>query len=142
MPTDEAREVARQVESEVEERLQRYFSASSVGNEAAGYSTVGSFGDEGIVGGASDSGNAFTFVRWRWVGRHDGAIPSRIGDAEMVAPTGNPVVVEGLTAVEVTGEGDFRARWFVDWLSVYAQLGVVVQGRPAKMEHIDLRPVV
>jgi hypothetical protein len=62
-----------------------------------------------------------------------------VGDTTLVAPTGNPVLVEGLTAIESVGGEEFRARWFVDWLSVYAQLGVVAPGRPVKMQNVEVR---
>jgi hypothetical protein len=121
-------------------RLGRYFAdVGDVGEVPAGYSAAEDFGDGGIVGGISDQGHEFTFVRWRWAGRHGAAIPSRVGGPDLVEATGNPVVVEGITAVEQNAEGEFRAHWFVDWLSVYAQLGVVAQGRPTSLEHIELR---
>jgi len=139
MPSDVALEAARQVEEEVIARLGRYFARDDVGDVSAGYSTAEDFGDNGIVEGSADGGNGFTFVRWRWAGRHEEPIPARAGGPDLVEPTGNPVVVEGITAVEMDAQGEWRVHWFVDWLSVYAQLGVVAQGRPTKMANVDLR---
>jgi hypothetical protein len=126
------------VEVDVGDRLGRYFTASDVGDVPAGFSRSDDFGEGGIVEGGSDATSAFTFVRWRWAGYHSGAIPSRAG-SDVVAATGNDVVVEGLTVVEDDRGDRYRARWFVDWLSVYAQLGVVTLGRPTKVAHIELR---
>ena len=139
MPSDGAREAARQVEEQVIARLGRYFTPSTVGDVKEGYSTAEDFGDNGIVEGGSNSGNGFTFVRWRWAGRHEAPLPARTAGPDLVQETGNPVIVEGVTAVEVDPQGEWRAHWFVDWLSVYAQLGVVAQGRPTHLEYIDLR---
>ena len=137
MPSEEAQEVARQVQDDVTARLGPFFVAD--GREFVGYEAVETFGDGGIVAGESDEKHRFTFVRWRWHGRHLGEIPSRFGAAVVAAPTGNPVVVDGLTVVENREDRDFRARWFVDWLSVYAQLGVVVAGRPTRMAKVEVR---
>jgi hypothetical protein len=138
VPTDDARDVAGQVRNDVTARLGRYFVADE-DDKVSGFEAVESFGNDGIVAATSDEGNPFTFVRWRWRGRHEGEIPSRLGGADVAAPTGNPVVVDGLTVVEDRRDGDFRARWFVDWLSVYAQIGVVVPGRPIRMENVEVR---
>jgi hypothetical protein len=138
MPTDEAREIAGQVEADVSGRLGHYFVPDADAG-FVGFEAVESFGDEGIVSGSSDSGSSFTFVRWQYGGRHLGAIPSRFGGDDVAQPTGNPVIVDGLTVIEHRGDGEVRARWFVDWLSVYTQIGVVTPGRPTRMENIEVR---
>jgi len=137
MPSEDAREIAAQVRSDVEGRLGKYF--APVDDEPTGFQAVETFGDDGIVEGSTDNGGTFTFVRWRWRGRHLEPVPDRLGGMDLVAPTGNAVEVEGLTAVEARRDGQFVARWFVDWLGVYAQLGVIIAGRPIRMANVEVR---
>jgi hypothetical protein len=141
MPSDAAREVARQVREDVARRLGPFFVEDEDDDVPSGFTTTSTFGDDGVVEGASETGSAFTFVRWQWRGRHEGSIPTQDGP-DLVGPTGNPVLVEGLTVVEARDDGEFRARWFVDWLSVYAQLGLVMAGRPTRMENIEVRDAI
>src|SRR5215213_10351919 len=97
MPSDPL-EIARQVDGDVRDRLGQYFEPD--GGQPSSI-RIETFGDDGVVSGASsDETRRFTFVRWRWQGRHVRDIPARIGDADMVQATGNPVEVEGLTVVE------------------------------------------
>ena len=110
------------------------------------FTTIGTFGDGGAVQGTASADRVFTFVRWKWVGRHLESIPSRIDpyddeeDRKLVArPTGNLVEVQGLTVIEERSGGEKYARWFVDWLSVYAQLGIVSPGRPVGLAQTEIR---
>ena len=58
------------------------------------------------------------------------------------------MTVEGITTLEITGAtmdgetivgGETHARRFVDWLSVYAQLGFVAPARPIGRASTELR---
>jgi hypothetical protein len=103
------------------------------------------FGDRGVVTGSSATGE-FTFVRWRWRGRHTGTVPRFDGEAPeagrrpfvMARGTGNRVTVEGLTVLEDREDGIYPRR-FVDWLSVYSQMGIISVGRPIGRASTELR---
>jgi hypothetical protein len=91
---------------------------------------------EGIT--RSDSPE-YHLVRWQYRGHHDPEVSVRdrdpsVPDANRARrgsfPTGNPVTVDGLTIVEHGSDGTLRMRRFVDWLNVYAQLGMAFEGRP------------
>jgi hypothetical protein len=114
------------IRADVVDSLGRYFAVRR------GYRRVASFGDRGVLTATAKNGRTFTIVRWELVGVHDRPIPSPIGNATMVEATGNPVTIEGLTIVEATPKG-FIIRRFVDWMAVYAQLGVIFPSRPVGM---------
>jgi hypothetical protein len=94
----------------------------------------------------------FFAVRWRFEGRHVGPIPG-FGHTS-IAPTGNTVTVSGLTLVEHTTPGkpagddlDKLLRSgtvvfhrFIDWLAVFAQIGVLHLGRPMSISDINFGP--
>jgi hypothetical protein len=90
----------------------------------------------------------FFAVRWRFDGTHTGPIPG-FGHT-FIEATGNKVSVSGLTLVEssvpgqrVPGELDevlrsdtVRFHRFIDWLAVFAQIGVLHLGRPMSIGDI------
>ena len=90
----------------------------------------------------------FFAVRWRFEGRHVGPIPG-FGHTS-IAATGNEVTVSGLTLVENlapgkdTGDdldqllrsGTVVFHRFIDWLAVFAQIGVLHLGRPMSISDI------
>ena len=95
----------------------------------------------------SDTSEFFA-LRWRFDGTHTGPIPG-FGHT-FIEATGNKVSVSGLTLVEskVPGQsvrGDLvdvlrsetvTFHRFVDWLAVFAQLGVLHLGRPMSLGDI------
>ena len=95
----------------------------------------------------SDSSEFFA-IRWRFEGRHVGPIPG-FGQTSIGA-TGNSVSVSGLTLVENTAPGQTTGddlesllrsgtvvfHRFIDWLAVFAQLGVLHLGRPMSIGDI------
>ena len=99
----------------------------------------------------SDSSEFFA-VRWRFEGRHTGAIPG-FGHTD-IAATQNMVSVSGLTLVENTTpgrtvgddlekllrSGSVTFHRFIDWLAVFAQIGVLHLGRPMPIEDIRFVP--
>jgi hypothetical protein len=111
----------------------------------AGFQPYPGFGRDGVVIAAPAPGAegpvSHVFMRWRWTGI-DRPHPDRRGRRLPNRGTGNWVTVDGLTILEVTGgeidvDGErivaperIYARRLVDWLSVYAQLGLVLEGRP------------
>jgi hypothetical protein len=96
-------------------------------------------------------GSEFFAVRWRFTGEHVGPIPG-FGHTE-IGPTHNMVTVSGLTLVE-DRDRDARGRnvdsaldsesvvfhRFVDWLAVFAQIGVLHLGRPMPIADINFIP--
>ncbi len=94
----------------------------------------------------------FFAVRWRFEGTHTGRIPG-FGHT-FIEATGNKVSVSGLTLVENTVPGkpvpndlDKLLRTgtvvfqrFIDWLAVFAQLGVLHLGRPMSIGDIRFVP--
>lgn len=94
----------------------------------------------------------FFAVRWRFVGQHMRPIPG-FGHTEIPA-TQNLVTVSGMTLVENTVAGQpvaidledlLRAgtvvfHRFIDWLAVFAQIGVLHLGRPMPISDIDFKP--
>jgi hypothetical protein len=112
----------------------------------AGFAPDRGFGRDGVVIAppvpGDDQAVSHVFMRWRWTGI-DRPHSARRGRRLPTRGTGNWVTVEGLTVLEVAGgeldaEGErvvgaerIFARRLVDWLSVYAQLGLVMEGRPA-----------
>jgi hypothetical protein len=99
----------------------------------------------------SDTSEFFA-VRWRFEGRHVGPIPG-FGHTS-IAPTGNHVSVSGLTLVENTApgkptgddlekllrSGTVAFHRFIDWLAVFAQIGVLHLGRPMSISDIRFVP--
>jgi len=125
-----------EVAADVDRQFARYFTRVD-GLEP--FQLDAGFGAGGVVTGATPEGR-FTFVRWRWQGRHTGAVgrfdgekpdedPDRPFRYVMARGTGNQVTVEGLTVLEERADGVY-ARRFVDWLSVYSQMGIITPGRP------------
>ena len=93
----------------------------------------------------------FFAVRWRFSGRHVGQIPG-FGHT-VIPPTHNQVSVSGLTLVENTVPGQvvddidtvLRSNTivfhrFIDWLAVFAQIGVLHLGRPMSIDDIHFVP--
>lgn len=124
------------VAADVERQFGRYFTPVE-GHKP--FEVDAGFGDQGVVTGATPQGT-FTFVRWRWQGRHTGTVgrfdgerpdddPDRPFRYVMARGTGNQVTVEGLTVLEERADGVY-ARRFIDWLSVYSQMGIITPGRP------------
>ena len=95
----------------------------------------------------SDTSEFFA-VRWRFDGLHTGPLPG-FGHTYIEA-TGNKISVSGLTLVENKRPGQsVRAdlddvlrsdtvtfHRFIDWLAVFAQLGVLHLGRPMSLSDI------
>jgi hypothetical protein len=109
--------------------------------------------DQSIGEATWRSGNSeFFAVRWRFDGRHTGRIPG-FGHT-FIEATGNSVSVPGFTLVEntvpgqpVPGDlddllrsGTVRFQRFIDWLAVFAQIGVLHLGRPMSITDIDFGP--
>jgi hypothetical protein len=93
----------------------------------------------------------FFAVRWRFSGRHVRPIPG-FGHT-VIPPTNNEVTVSGLTLVENTVPGQvvddidkvLRSNTvvfhrFIDWLAVFAQIGVLHLGRPMPIDDIRFVP--
>ena len=101
----------------------------------------------GVASWRSD-GSEFFAIRWRFTGKHTGRIPG-FGNT-YIEPTQNAVSVSGLTLVENTAPGqtvgdDLDAllrkgtvifQRYIDWLAVFAQLGVLHLGRPMSIGDI------
>ena len=99
----------------------------------------------------SSDKSEFFAVRWRFTGRHVGDIPG-FGHT-VIPPTHNEVSVSGLTLVENTVPGQVVAdidkvlrsntvvfHRFIDWLAVFAQIGVLHLGRPMPIDDIRFVP--
>ena len=132
-----------EVERDVERLLGGYITADPA-VEGEGFHLEGGFGDGGYVTGTAETGQ-FTFVRWRWRGRHTGRVNRFDGERPddtrpflMARGTGNAVTVEGLTILEQRDDGIY-ARRFVDWLSVYSQMGLISPSRPIGRASTELR---
>jgi hypothetical protein len=94
----------------------------------------------------------FFAIRWRFEGRHTGMIPG-FGHI-VIEATGNMVSVSGLTLVENTvpdqtvpddletllRTGTVVFQRFIDWLAVFAQIGVLHLGRPMSISDIRFGP--
>lgn len=99
----------------------------------------------------SDGSERFA-IRWRFEGEHTRPIPG-FGHT-FIPPTNNKVSVSGLTLVEnrAPGEripddveellrgGTIEFQRFIDWLAVFAQLGVLHLGRPMSIGDIRFVP--
>jgi hypothetical protein len=132
-----------EVERDVEDLLGEYITPDRE-LESEGFQLEKGFGDGGYVAGAAETGQ-FTFVRWRWRGRHTGRVNRFDGEKPdgtrpflMARGTGNAVTVEGLTILEQRDDGIY-ARRFVDWLSVYSQMGLISPSRPIGRASTELR---
>ena len=113
-----------------------------------GFEPDDSIGDATWRSGASEH----FAVRWRFDGQHTGRIPG-FGHT-FIEATGNKVSVSGLTLVEnrVPGQpvpGDLEEllrsgtvvfQRYIDWLAVFAQLGVLHLGRPMSIGDIRFVP--
>jgi hypothetical protein len=118
-----------------------------------GFAPDSGFGRDGVVIAppvpGDDQAVSHVFMRWRWTGI-DRPHPARRGRRLSSRGTGNWVTVDGLTILEVTGgevdsDGErivaperIYARRLVDWLSVYAQLGLVMEGRPVGLASTEV----
>ncbi|MGZ4671648.1 MAG: hypothetical protein ACXV8K_03200 [Ilumatobacteraceae bacterium] len=94
----------------------------------------------------------FFAVRWRFEGKHVGTIPG-FGHTS-IAATDNLVSVSGLTLLENTAPDDGAIEdletllrsgkvvfhRFIDWLAVFAQIGVLHLGRPMSLTDIRFVP--
>jgi hypothetical protein len=114
----------------------------------------GRFAADDALGDASwrSGGSAHFAVRWRFDGEHTGRIPG-FGHT-FIEPTGNKVSVAGLTLVENREPGQqvpadidellrndtLRFQRFIDWLAVFAQLGVLHLGRPMSIDDVRFGP--
>jgi len=91
-------------------------------------------------------------VGWRFVGEHTGRI-NGFGHTS-IEPTHNKISVAGLTVVENTLAGQSISggledllrggtiifQRYIDWLAVFAQLGVLHLGRPMSISDIRFAP--
>jgi hypothetical protein len=133
-----------EVKGDVERLLGGYITADPE-VESEGFQLEEGFGDGGYVTGAAETGQ-FTFVRWRWRGRHTGRVSRFDGEKPggrtrpflMARGTGNAVTVEGLTILEQRDDGIY-ARRLVDWLSVYSQMGLISPSRPIGRTSTELQ---
>ena len=115
---------------------------------------TGEFNPDDSLGEAqwrSDQGEYFA-IRWTYVGTHTGRIPG-FGHT-FIEPTANSVSVSGLTLVQNTKPdqevpadlddllrgGTIVFQRFIDWLAVFAQLGVLHLGRPMSIGDIRFVP--
>ncbi len=94
----------------------------------------------------------FFAIRWRFEGKHVGSIPG-FGHTQ-IRPTQNMVSVSGLTLVENSAPGQTVGadleellrtgtvvfHRFIDWLAVFAQIGVLHLGRPMSISDIRFVP--
>lgn len=132
------RRLVQEVEDDTTGGLGRRFPAVS---EEHGFRLVDEFGDGGAVTACVGWRRTMTFVRWRWHGYHVAPDDVRKEQDEpndrRDRRTGNPVTVEGLTVLESRPDGVY-ARRFVDWASVYGQLGLAFNGRPVGMANTVL----
>jgi hypothetical protein len=134
----------------------------SIAHQAVQLDTAGVFGSfldgkpaiDASIGQSNWSTDTSEFfaVRWRFEGRHVGRIPG-FGHT-FIEATHNMVSVSGLTLVEntkagqlVTGELEVLLREgtvvfhrFVDWMAVFAQIGVLHLGRPMSISDITFGP--
>ncbi len=115
---------------------------------------TGEFVPDASIGEATwrHNDSEFFAVRWRFDGTHTGRIPG-FGHT-FIEPTGNKISVSGLTLVENTKPGEpvpgdldklLRSgtvvfQRFIDWLAVFAQLGVLHLGRPMSIGDIRFVP--
>jgi hypothetical protein len=63
-------------------------------------------------------------VEWSWTGVHD----NQQGDFNTIAASGKEVTVRGVTLMGVEN-GRFRARRYMDWAGLFAQLGLALNWR-------------
>ncbi|MEP7111717.1 MAG: hypothetical protein ABI862_00485 [Ilumatobacteraceae bacterium] len=94
----------------------------------------------------------FLAVRWRFEGKHVRPIDG-FGHTQ-IPPTQNSVSVSGLTLVEnmapdqpvdddldkLLHSGTIVFHRFIDWLAVFAQIGVLHLGRPMSITEINFGP--
>ena len=90
------------------------------------------FPDE-IVSQLPYSGD-FAAVPWTWVGTHVGRLgplppDASRGDFPVRVPTEQVVAVEGLSLLQRVDPDEVSMHRYVDWLSVYQQLGLLMAGR-------------
>ncbi|HEY0519767.1 MAG TPA: hypothetical protein VGC84_09780 [Ilumatobacteraceae bacterium] len=113
----------------------------------------GEFSVDRSIGEATWSGGKSEFfaVRWTFTGKHTGRIPG-FGHT-FIEATDNAVTVTGLTLVENTAPGQrvddldsllrggtVRFQRFIDWLAMFAQIGVLHLGRPMSIGDIRFVP--
>ena len=134
----------------------------AVAREAVRRDTVGRLGEfltgrftsDETIGDAHWRGEKSEFfaVRWAFNGTHTGRIPG-FGHT-FIEATGNTVSVPGLTLIENTvpgqpvpddletllRDGTLVFQRFIDWLGVFAQIGVLHLGRPMSISDITFAP--
>jgi hypothetical protein len=114
----------------------------------------GEFSPDDALGPANWRTDASEFfaIRWRFDGRHTNRIPG-FGHT-FIEATNNTVSVSGLTLVENTVPGQTVTddlekllrtdsivfQRFIDWLAVFAQIGVLHLGRPMSIGDIRFVP--
>jgi hypothetical protein len=115
---------------------------------------TGRFSPDESIGQAQwrNDTSEFFAIRWRFQGQHTGDIDG-FGHTS-IAATGNEVSVSGLTLVENTVPGQsvpddlvkllesktISFHRFIDWLAVFAQIGVLHLGRPMSLSNIRFVP--
>jgi len=113
----------------------------------------GDFSPDRSIGDSNwrSESSEFFAIRWRFTGRHTGEI-NGFGHTK-IPPTNNEVSVSALTLVENTKPGQavgdldevLRSQSiifhrFIDWLAVFAQIGVLHLGRPMPLADIRFVP--
>lgn len=156
----EPRDLAAEIERDVHDMFERLFVVPNGPfwpgehyeflpgeDERVGFLPDETFGRMGLVLARRTDEQPFAAMRWQWRGIH-AADASKPDGTPLLRSTGNWVTVEGITTLEITGAtmdgetvvgGETRPRRFIDWLSVYAQLGFVIEGRPVGMQATEVR---
>jgi hypothetical protein len=114
----------------------------------------GTFTIDGTIGPSNwrSEKSEFLAVRWRFEGTHVRPIDG-FGHTQ-IPPTKNAVSVSGLTMVEnmapdqpvdddlekLLRSGTIVFHRFIDWLAVFAQIGVLHLGRPMSITEINFGP--
>ena len=115
-------------------------------DDRVGFLPDETFGRMGLVLARRTDEQPFAAMRWQWRGIHA---------ADVSKPDGTPLLEHGQPGDrrrdhdardhrrhygrrDIVG-GETHARRFVDWLSVYAQLGFVIEGRPVGMQATEVR---
>jgi len=72
-----------------------------------------------------------TAVVWEYAATHS-------GDFQGIRATGQPIVLRGVTIVEVVPDKEPVFHRYIDWADVFAQLNLSTTGRPAVEEPFSL----
>jgi hypothetical protein len=124
------------VERDVADTLGRWFEPMEADH---GFRMTPTF-NAGEVVEATAGAATYTLARWQWKARHTRDISNYDGVGVFVRATGNTVTVQGLHIIEKDAAGRETVRRYIDWLSVYAQLGVVFAGRPVGLTDTTVFP--